>query len=56
MEGVFHRAACTDMLLTRREGLTALRHAGVMAVDALPGELSAVTVSHYLDIKARNLL
>jgi uncharacterized protein (DUF58 family) len=54
--GVFHRAASADMLLTRMEGLAALRHAGVMATDALPGELSAVAVSQYLDIKARNLL
>ncbi len=52
----FYRAASADMLIARKEGLTSLRQAGVMAVDALPGELSAVAVSHYLDIKARNLL
>jgi hypothetical protein len=33
-----------------------LRHAGVMALDALPGEYSAVAIGQYLDIKARNLL
>ncbi len=52
----FHRAAAADILLERHEGLYALRHAGVMAVDALPGEFSAAAVGHYLDIKARNLL
>ena len=52
----FHHAAAADILLERTEGLSMLRHAGVMALDALPGEYSAVAISQYLDIKARNLL
>ncbi len=52
----FHHAAAADILLERREGLSMLRHAGVMALDALPGEYSAVAIGQYLDIKARNLL
>ena len=52
----FHHAAAADILLERVEGLTMLRHAGVMALDALPGEYSAVAIGQYLDIKARNLL
>jgi uncharacterized protein (DUF58 family) len=52
----FHRAAAVDIMLDRIEGLSALRHAGVMALDALPGEYSAAAIGQYLDIKARNLL
>jgi hypothetical protein len=54
--GAFRRAAALDLVLERHEGLAALRHAGVMALDALPGEYSATAISQYLDIKARNLL
>jgi len=32
------------------------RHAGVLATDALPGELAAVAIAQYLDVKARHLL
>jgi uncharacterized protein (DUF58 family) len=52
----FHRAAAADIMLDRTEGLSTLRYAGVMALDALPGEYSAVAIGQYLDIKARNLL
>jgi uncharacterized protein (DUF58 family) len=52
----FHVAAAADILLDRRESLSILRHAGVMALDAAPGEYSAVAINQYLDIKARNLL
>jgi uncharacterized protein (DUF58 family) len=54
--GAFRRAAALDLVLERHEGLAALRHAGVLALDALPGEYSATAISQYLDIKARNLL
>jgi hypothetical protein len=43
-------------MLERVEGLSALRYAGVMALDSLPAEYSAVAIGQYLDIKARNLL
>jgi len=56
MGDVFHRAAAADLMLERMEGLSRLRHGGVRALDALPGEYSATAVSQYLDIKARNLL
>jgi len=52
----FHRAAAADIMLQRLEGISSLRHAGVMALDALPGEYSAAAIGQYLDIKARNLL
>jgi hypothetical protein len=52
----FHRAAAADIMLERTEGLSALRYAGVMALDSLPAEYSAVAIGQYLDIKARNLL
>ncbi|MCK9463463.1 MAG: DUF58 domain-containing protein [Proteobacteria bacterium] len=52
----FHVAAAADILLDRQESLSILRHAGVMALDAQPGEYSAVAINQYLDIKARNLL
>ncbi len=55
-EDAFRRAAAADILLERHEGLASLTHAGVMAVDTLPGELSNVAIGQYLDIKARNLL
>jgi uncharacterized protein (DUF58 family) len=54
--GAFRRAAALDLVLERQEGLAALRHAGVLALDALPGEYSATAIGQYLDIKARNLL
>ena len=53
---VFRRAGAADILLERNEGLMSLTHAGVMATDAAPGELSTVAIGKYLDIKARNLL
>jgi uncharacterized protein (DUF58 family) len=52
----YHLAAAADILLDRQESLSILRHAGVMALDAAPGEYSAVAINQYLDIKARNLL
>jgi len=52
----FHRAAAADLLIERYESLAHLHHSGIMAVDALPGQLSAVAIGNYLDIKARNLL
>jgi uncharacterized protein (DUF58 family) len=52
----FHRSAAGEILLDRAEGLSFLRHAGVLALDAPPSEYSATAVSQYLDIKARNLL
>jgi len=52
----FHVAAAADIQLDRQESLSILRHAGVMALDAAPGEYSAVAINQYLDIKARNLL
>ncbi|HUT76454.1 MAG TPA: DUF58 domain-containing protein, partial [Polyangia bacterium] len=54
--GAFRRAAALDLVLERHAGLATLRHAGVMALDALPGEYSATAIGQYLDIKARNLL
>jgi uncharacterized protein (DUF58 family) len=55
-EQAFARAAAADLLLERREGLAALRQAGVLATDSIPGQMSAVAIGSYLDIKARNLL
>jgi uncharacterized protein (DUF58 family) len=53
---LFRRAAAGKLLLERKEALETLNQAGVMALDTLPGELSTVAISSYLDIKARNLL
>jgi uncharacterized protein (DUF58 family) len=55
-QSAFRRAAAADILLERSEGLAGLHHAGVLATNAMPGELSTVAISNYLDIKARNLL
>lgn len=55
-EQAFARAAAADLQLERKEGLAALRQAGVLATDALPGQISTVAIGSYLDIKARNLL
>lgn len=52
----FRRSAAADLMLERMEGLSRLRHGGVMALDSVPGEYSATAISQYLDIKARNLL
>ena len=41
---------------TNANRLGALRHAGVFALDALPGEYSAAAIGQYLDIKGRGLL
>ena len=56
VSGAFHRAAAADLMLERMEGISRLRHGGVMALDSVPGEYSATAISQYLDIKARNLL
>jgi uncharacterized protein (DUF58 family) len=55
-EEAFARAAAADLLLERQEGLAALRQAGVLALDSVPGQMSALAIGSYLDIKARNLL
>lgn len=52
----FRRAAACELLIERYESLTHLHHSGIMAATAFPGELSAVAIGNYLDIKARNLL
>ncbi len=52
----FEVAAAADLMLDRMESLSRLRHARVLALDALPGQYSATAINHYLDIKARNLL
>ena len=52
----FHRAAAADMVAERLEGISTLRHRGVLALDALPEEYSAAAIGQYLDIKARHLL
>ena len=52
----FEVAAASDLMLERMDSLSRLRHARVLALDALPGQYSATAINHYLDIKARNLL
>jgi len=52
----FAKAAAAELWMERQERLSRLNRDGVMALDALPGEYSALAIARYLDVKARNLL
>ena len=52
----FHVAAAAEMLNAQRRAIGALRDAGAMVLDTLPGQLSAGLINQYLDIKARHML
>ena len=52
----FQVAAAAEIHAAQTHQLARLSQAGVMAVDALPEDLSARLISQYLEIKARHLL
>jgi uncharacterized protein (DUF58 family) len=55
-DDLYVRAAAADTLNQRDELIRTLRNAGVMVLDANPGEVTPELVKSYLEIKARRLL
>jgi uncharacterized protein (DUF58 family) len=53
---LYQGAAAAALLSWREEVLVRLRTGGVLTLDVFPGELTALLVNRYLDIKARHLL
>jgi uncharacterized protein (DUF58 family) len=53
---LYHGAAAAALLNWREQVLARLRTGGVLTLDVFPGELTALLVNRYLDIKARHLL
>ncbi|MCZ6795706.1 MAG: DUF58 domain-containing protein [Planctomycetota bacterium] len=49
-------AAAAELLTVQARRFAELRDSGVLVLDALPSELSAVLVNQYIDLKARHLL
>jgi len=52
----FQTAAAAEILATQARMVRQLRNWGVLVVETSPGELSAVIINQYLDLKARHLL
>lgn len=55
-DDLYVRAAAAEALHTRDELIRTLRTAGVLVLDANPGDITPELVKSYLDIKARRLL
>jgi uncharacterized protein (DUF58 family) len=55
-EDLYVRAAAAETLAWRDALIHGLRNAGVLVLDAKPGELTPELVKAYLDVKARRLL
>jgi uncharacterized protein (DUF58 family) len=55
-EDLYVRAAAAETLAWRDALIRGLRNAGVLVLDAKPGELTPELVKAYLDVKARRLL
>jgi uncharacterized protein (DUF58 family) len=55
-DDLFVRAAAAETLAWRDSLIRGLRNAGVLVLDATPGELTPELVKGYLDVKARRLL
>jgi uncharacterized protein (DUF58 family) len=56
VEDLYVRAAAAETLAWRDSLLRGLKNAGVLVLDAKPGELTPELVKAYLDVKARRLL
>jgi len=52
----FHMAAAAEILAAQGRMVRQLQRAGVLVVETLPGELAAVIINQYLDLKARHRL
>ena len=52
----FRVSAAAELLDRQSKAAAALRHAGVLVLESLPGDLSTEVVSRYLEVKARHLL
>lgn len=52
----FRTAAAAEILAAQDRIVRRLRDWGVLVVETTPGELSAVVINQYLDVKARHLL
>jgi uncharacterized protein (DUF58 family) len=55
-EDAYRRAAAEEMLRARAVALEGMRRAGVLVVDAEPGDAIPETLSRYLEVKRRGLL
>ncbi len=53
---LYVRAAAAESLAWRESLIRSLRNAGVLVLDARPGDVTPELVKSYLDIKARRLL
>jgi uncharacterized protein (DUF58 family) len=53
---LYARAAAAESLSSREALIRSLRKAGVLVLDATPGDLTPELVKGYLDVKARRLL
>ncbi|MEL7497084.1 MAG: DUF58 domain-containing protein [Planctomycetota bacterium] len=53
---LYQAAAAANVLTWRHQVIRDLQHAGVLAVDVFPENLTAQLVNQYLEIKARHLL
>lgn len=56
VDDLYVRAAAAESLAWRDSLIRGLRNAGVLVLDAKPGDLTPVLVKGYLDVKARRLL
>lgn len=52
----FHAAAAAEILAAQGRMVRQLQRAGVLVVETMPGELAAVIINQYLEIKARHRL
>jgi uncharacterized protein (DUF58 family) len=52
----FRVAAAAEMMASQARSIAELRHAGILVLETLPGELSSELINQYLDLKARHLL
>jgi uncharacterized protein (DUF58 family) len=55
-DDLYIRAAANETLAWRDALIRSLRNAGVLVLDARPGDLTPELVKGYLDVKARRLL
>ena len=56
VEDLYVHAAAAESLAWRDSLIRGLRKAGVLVLDAKPGDLTPELVKGYLDVKARRLL
>lgn len=53
---VYSKAVAMQVLLERRQAISALKRRGVWTIDSPPQDLSADLINHYLDLKAKSLI